>query len=413
MRTISRLKNRQVATAKPPNGRRSAFIADGGNLYLQVSLGTKDNVRRSWIFLFERNGRRHAVGLGPIHTTSLKRARRRARELREQLLDSIDPLAEKRKAKQALLAELARAVTFEKVTDMYLDAHSGEWRSEDHHRQWVSSMNRYVLPRFGKMSVADIDTAAVVKVLEPIWKDRRETASRVRGRIEAVLDFATVREFRRGDNPARWKNHLSELFAAKTAPIEHLPAIPYDELPAFMIELRKHDILVAKALEFLTLAVARTGRVVEAVWDEIKWDEKAWVIEAAKMKRQREHVTPLCARAMEILASLRPADALPGDKIFPIGDDSMRRLLVELRPGFTPHGLRSSFYDWASDRTATAENVIKLAMSHAVGDKTERAYRRGQMFEKRRRLAQQWQDFLDRPTASKGAVPIRKGEAHA
>jgi integrase len=379
---------------------------------LQTSLGNEGNVRRSWVFSYERDGKRRTVGLGPIHTTSLKRARQRAQELREQLLDQLDPLTEKRKVRQARLAEKAKAITFHEVMEMYLKAHRSKWRSKVHADQWASSMKRYALPRIGAMSVADIDTAVVVRLLEPFWKEKARTADRVRNRIESVLDYATVREFRRGDNPARWKNHLSEIFPAAPK-VEHFAAIHYDELPAFVAELRQHSTVPAKALEFLILTVARTGRVVAAVWDEIMWDEGAWVIPAARMKRDREHVTPLCDRAKEILAALEAA-RVPGlRRTFPIGVDAMYRLLVELRPGLTVHGLRSSFYDWATERTGTADIVIKMALSHAVGDKTERAYRRGQLFEKRRRLAQQWQDFLDKPTAGVGATPMRRSDSHA
>jgi integrase len=412
VRTINRLRNLQVQTARPGSGRSTEFFSDGGNLYLQTSLGTAGNVRRSWIFLYERNGKRHSVGLGSIDTISLKRARERARDLREQLLDFVDPLTEKRKAKQAQIDAQLKAVTFAKATDLYLAKHSGDWRSDVHRKLWVSSMKRLALPRIGNMSVADVDTAAVLRVLEPIWKDTRETASRVRARIESVLDFAAASSLRHGDNPARWKGHLENLLPAKTAPVEHFAAIHYDELPAFMAELRQHpDTLVAGALEFCILTAARTSRVVEAIWDEINWDERAWVVEAAKMKRNREHVTPLCDRATQILSSTKMLNGT--GRIFPIGLDAMRRLLVELRPGFTVHGLRSSFYDFASERTGSEDKVIKLAMSHAVGDETERAYRRGQMFEKRRRLMQLWQDFLDKPTASAGVTPIRKGDANA
>jgi integrase len=407
VRTINRLTNRQIVTAKPEGDRRSQTFADGANLHLQVSIGPSGNIRRSWLFLYERNGQRHGVGLGPVHTIGLKAARERARGLREKLLYGIDPLIEKRQAKQALLAEQAKTVTFADVMAKYLKAHAGNWRSDDHRDQWESSMARYVTPYIGALSVAAIDTATVVRVLEPIWEKRRETASRVRGRIEAVLGFATVREFRSGDNPARWKGHLSELFAAKMDPV-HLAALAYDELPAFMAELRTRDDIVAAALEFCILTVARTGRVVGARWDEINWDERSWTIEAAKMKRNREHVTPLCDRAMEILTGLKAA-ASPHGRIFPVGPDSMRRLLAEMRPKYTTHGCRSSFYDWCMERTAASPETIRAAMSHAIKDRTQRSYQRGQMFEKRRRLMQQWETFLNTPTAGGGVVPIRGG----
>jgi integrase len=409
MRNVGRLKTRQVVTARPPEGRKATFIADGGNLYVQASLGTEGNVRRSWVFLYERGGKRYALGLGPIHTVSLKKARLKARELREQLVDGIDPREKRRRARQALLVEKIKAITFQEVMEMYLKAHGDKWRSAVHARQWRTSMKRYALPQLGNMAVADIDTAAVIRVLEPIWSKKAVTANRVRNRIESVLDFAAVREFRRGDNPARWKGHLSELFPAAPK-IKHLAAIPYEELPAFLADVRQHDTVAAKALEFLTLTLApRSRQVIDAPWHEIDTDEGIWTIPRERMKREREHVVPLCDRAIEVLEQLPRSS----DRVFPMGRCAMYDLLVALRPGYTVHGLRSSFYDWASERTGTAEIVIKMALSHAVGDKTERAYRRGQLFEKRRSLAQLWQEFLDTPRANVGVVPLRRGGSHA
>jgi integrase len=409
MRIVGKLKSRQVFTAKPPEGRKGAFIADGGNLYVQATIGPAGNVRRSWAFIYERGGKRHALGLGPIHTISLKKAREKARALREQLFDGIDPREERRRKRQLLLAEKAKAITFREVMDMYLASHSDKWRSAVHTKQWRDSMVRYALPQLGDMAVADIDTPTVVRTLEPIWKEKAVTANRVRNRIESVLGFATVREFRHGDNPARWKDHLSELFPALPK-VRHFPAIPYDELSAFLASVRQHHTVAAKALEFLILTLApRTSQVTGAPWHEINSEEGIWTIPAERMKREREHVISLCDRAQEILEKM-PRN---GARIFPMGHNGMYTLLTGLRPGFTVHGLRSSFYDWATERTGTADVVIKMALSHAVGDKTERAYRRGQLFEKRRRLAQQWQDFLDKPTASKGAVPMRRDDAYA
>jgi integrase len=409
VRIVGRLKSRQVFTAKPREGTRGVVVADGGNLYVQATVGPAGNIRRSWVFIYDRRGKRTALGLGPIHTISLKRAREKARELREQLIDGIDPHAEKRRKRQALLAEKTKSITFGEVMEMYLASHGDKWRSAIHANQWRSSMKRYALRQLGDMAVADIDTPTVVRVLEPIWKEKAATASRVRNRIESVLGFATVREFRKGDNPARWKDHLSELFPPPPA-AKHFAAIPYAELPAFLADVRQRDTIVARALEFLVLTLApRSHQVFDAPWHEIDLEEGIWTVPPERMKREREHVIPLCDRARKILAAM-PRD---GERVFPIGHNAMYELLRGLRPGFTVHGLRSSFYDWATERTGTADIVIKMALSHAVGDKTERAYRRGQLFEKRRRLAQQWQDFLDKPTASAGATPMRKGDAHA
>jgi len=401
---INRLRARQVVTAKPPRKRKAGVIADGGGLYLQCSLGKEKNVRRSWVFRYQLGHVRHEVGLGPVQTISLREAREKARRLRQQILDSVDPLSEKRKARQTLLAAKAKVVTFREAADMYLRAHGDNWRNADHRQQWKNSLATYVFPRIGGLPIADVDTAAVVRILEPIWGPKRETASRVRGRIESVLDFATVREFRHGDNPARWKGHLSELFPAKTAPVEHYAAVPISEMPAFVADLRQRNSLPAKALELLILTASRTSPIVNAVWSEIDLAAKQWVIPAAKMKRQREHVVPLCDRAVELLAGIERT----GDRIFPMHKDAMRELLQRLRPSFTPHGFRSSFHDWASEYTGVADVVIKMALSHVVRDKTERAYRRGHLFEKRARLMDQWQKFLSRPVGAATVTPIRQ-----
>jgi integrase len=408
MRKVDRLRARQVATAKPRKGRRAGLIADGGGLYLQCTIGKEKNVRRSWLFRYQLGHARHDVGLGPVQTVRLHEAREKARRLRQQLLDSIDPLTEKKKARQALLAEKAR-VTFREVAEMYRRAHGDSWRSTEHRQQWQNSLATYVLPKIGALPVSDVDTSAVVRILEPIWKEKRETASRVRGRIEAILDFATAREFRRGDNPARWKGHLSELFPAKTAPVKHFKAIAYPEMPAFMSDLRRRDSIAAKGLEILVLTASRSSQVIGAVWGEINLDAKEWVVPAKRMKREREHIVPLCERAIEVLSGIERA----GDRIFPITKNTMLQLLQSLRPSFTAHGMRSAFYDWATERTATADIVIKMALSHVVGDKTERAYRRGHLFEKRQRLMAQWEEFLSRPVGVAAATPIRRVDGNA
>jgi integrase len=405
MRKTSRLRARQISTAKPPNGRKAGVIADGGGLYLQCTIGRENNVRRSWVFRYQLNDERHEIGLGAVDTVNIHEAREEARRLRQQLRLGIDPLTEKRQARQQLLAQKAKVVTFREAAAMYMRAHGDSWRNPVHHLQWKNTLATYVYPKIGDLPVSDVDTAAVVRVLEPFWKEKTETANRVRGRIEAVLDFAAVREFRRGDNPARWKGHLSELFPARTAPIEHFPAMPYDEVPAFVAELRQNGSPGAKALELLILTASRTSQITGAVWNEFDLAAKEWIIPPERMKRQREHIIPLCDRAVEIVSGIERFN----ERVFPVMHDTMNRLLRKLRPGFVVHGFRSSFYDWATERTGTADIVIKMALSHVVGDKTERAYRRGHLFEKRQRLMQQWQEFLDVPTAT--VIPMRRSDS--
>jgi integrase len=412
MRIVGRLKGRQVATIKPPKERRSVVVADGGNLFLQATIGRAGNIRRSWVFRYELVGQRHEIGLGPLHTVSLQTARAKARDLRQQLLDHVDPLTERRKARQTLLAEAAKTVTLKECAEMYLKAHADGWRSQDHRRQWQASLQAHVYPKAGNLAVADIDTATVVQIIEPIWKTIPETANRVRGRIEMVLDFAAVRGFRHGDNPARWKGHMSELFPArsKLAPVESFAAIPYDDMPAFMADLRRHDTIVAKALEILVLTASRTSQVTGAVWGEINLTTRVWTIPPERMKRSREHSIPLSDRAVSILAGLEQL----GSRVFQIGPDAMRRLLVTLRPGYTVHGLRSTLYDWATERTETPDIVVKMVLAHAISDRTEKAYRRGNLFLKRRLLMQQWEEFLGRQkTVGEPVTPLRRVDAHA
>ncbi len=405
MGQVRRLTARQVMTAKPEDGRRVAMLADGGNLYLQATIGKNDTVRRSWVFRYELDGRRHDLGLGSLDTLNLAEAREKARGLRQQLVDGVDPFTAKRQAKKERLARLAaeaRAMTFRQCAEECIKSHADGWKNAKHAAQWRSTLETYAYPVLGDLAVDDIATAHVVRALQPIWKEKPETASRVRGRIEKVLGWATVRGFRSGDNPARWRGHLQELFAAKSKirPVNHHAALPYTDVPAFMADLRTRNSLSARALEFTVLAAVRTGETVGAMWDETDFAAKTWTIPAARMKAGKEHRVPLSDRAVAILASI-PRE---GDHIFPLSNMAMLELLRGMRPGTTVHGFRSSFRDWAAERTSYPNHVAEAALAHTIGDKVEKAYRRGDLFEKRRRLMADWAQWCSRPVPSGATV---------
>jgi integrase len=405
-RTTHRLTARTIAAAKPQPGKR-LMLADGGNLLLQVTGKVDGEFSRSWVFRYERDGKRHDLGLGPLDTLSLAEARVRARDLRIQLLDGVDPkgVREQRRAERlAQLRERARAMTFKQCAIACIGSHEGAWRNAEHHRQWISSLEHYVYPFIGDLPVDEISTPHIVKVLEPIWKTVPETASRVRGRIERVLGWAQVRGFRSGDNPARWRGHLQELFAAKSKvrPVKHHAALPYADVPAFMAELRSRNSLTARALEFTILTAARSGEVLGATWDEIDFASKTWTVPAVRMKSGKPHRVPLSSCAFEVLASIpREGEQSP---IFGLAHTSLIEWLHHMGRKETVHGFRSSFRDWAAERTNYPNHVAEAALAHAVADKVEKAYRRTDLFEKRRRLMADWATWCSRP------VPVEPGK---
>ena len=384
---------------------------DGHGLYLQV-IGPSN---RSWLLRYERGGRERWMGLGALHTFSLAEARDRARKARQLLADGIDPL-DARKAERARIGlEAARFITFQEATRQYFDLHEGKWRNAKHRTQFLSSLTIYAFPVIGGLPVAAIDTGLVLKAIEPIWLTKTETASRVRGRIEAVLDWATVRGYRTGDNPARWKGHLAEVLPARgqIAKTIHHPALPYADLPAFFAELRTREGMAAQALEFTILTAARTGEVIRAAWTEIDIAGKVWTVPAGRMKGGREHRVPLADRAVEILDGLPREDG--NDFVF-IGaragtaqsDMAMTTLLRRMGRGdITVHGFRSTFRDWAAERTNYANHVVEMALAHVIGDKVEAAYRRGDLFAKRARLMADWSHYCAGPHPDAVVTPIR------
>src|SRR5215467_10522973 len=314
MRDFHRLTARQVATATLPEGESKALLHDGAGLYLQLMRSVSgDAINRSWIYKYELHGRRREMGLGSLQDFTLAEARQRHRVLRQQVSDGIDPLAERRQRNAERVAEAAKTMTFRDCFEACLASHEGGWKNAEHRRQWRTSIEQDVLPILGDLAVDDIGTPHVIKVLEPIWKAKPETASRTRGRIERVLAWATVRGFRSGDNPGRWRGHLQEMFPAvgKIAKVNHHEAMPYVDVPAFMAKLRERDHIAARALEFTILCTARTGETLGATWSEISLSDATWTIPAERMKAAKEHKVPLSNRAIEILRSLPHRSGAP------------------------------------------------------------------------------------------------------
>jgi integrase len=373
--------------------------AVGDGVYLQVS-ESNTKISRAWLLRFQLNGRARHMGLGPYELVTLAEARAKARDARRLLLDKVDPIEARRAQYRERLLETARGKPFRECAEAYIASHEAGWRDPRSHRQWVRSLTSYVYPRFGDLPVAAIDTALVLAALEPIWRTKPETASRVRGRIESILDWARVRGYRTGENPARWRGHLDHLLPARNRVrrVKHFAALPYAELPALMARLRDQRGAPAAGLEFLILTAARTNEVLGARWGEI--DGNVWTVPAERMKSGKPHRVPLSDRAVELLASL-PRE---GEFIFVGAGTSatsnphqLKRALHRMGyDNITVHGFRSCFRDWAAETTTHPNHVVEMALAHVIGNGVESAYRRGDLFEKRRQLMQDWSEYCTR-----------------
>ena len=324
-----------------------------------------------------------------------------------------------RREQTAFLTRRA-AMTFKDAATAYIAAHRPGWRNKKHAAQWDATLEAYAYPEFGAVSVQAIDTALVMKVLEPIWSTKAETASRVRGRIESILDWAAARGFRKGENPARWRGHLNNLLPApaKVRAAKHYAALPYTELPAFLVALRQQGGHAARALEWTILTAARTGETIGATPDEIRERDSLWTIPGERMKAGKEHRVPLPARALSIVAAMKPIRGaspflFPGGKPGrPLSNMAMTEVLRRMgRVDITVHGFRSTFRDWAAERTTFPSEVVEMALAHAVGNKVEAAYRRGELLEKRRRLMAAWADYCKKAPATGEVFALRSAQA--
>jgi integrase len=407
-RIVERLTALGVARTK-----KRGMHADGGGLYLQV---TGDG-GKSWIYRFTLRGQTREMGLGSLTAISLSDARSKAGECRRQKQEGIDPIEARRVLRAQLKLDEAKAITFKDAARTFIAAHRAGWHNAKHAEQWTSTLETYAEPVFGSVSVHDVDTNLVLKALEPIWTTKPETAARVRGRIEAILNWAKVRGYRTGDNPARWRNHLDHLLPArsKVRAIKHHSALAYRDMPDFMQALGQQKGTAARALEFTILTAARTGETIGATLDELSTAEKIWTMPAERMKAGKEHRVPLCNRALTVIAEMQASRnpdqrfLFPGGKPGkPLSNMAMAELLKRMgQTEITVHGFRSTFRDWAAERTDYPHEVAEMALAHAVGDKVEAAYRRGDMFDKRRKLMEAWAAYCAMPKAGK-IVALRR-----
>jgi integrase len=416
MKQGMRLTAKRVAKALKRPGRHH----DGHGLYLQV-IGANN---ASWILRYERDGRERMHGLGPQHVVSLGEARKRAQAARLQLLDGVDPVDAKKAAKVQRVVAAAKALTFDEAARGYLAQHSSTWSNQRHGMQWASSLKEFASPVIGMLPIGEIDVPLVLRTLEQVvparrghpagslWMTRPESASRLRGRIESILDWAKARGYRHGDNPAAW-SVISQVLPARgqLAKIEHHAAMPYAQVPAFMAALRGCDGSAARALEFTILTAARTGEVTGARWSEIDLASKTWTVPAGRMKADKEHRVPLSDRAIAVLKALPREAGIGNDGFVFVGSRSGAGLshaamnVLRKRLGYahaTVHGFRSSFRDWAAEQTAYANHVVEQALAHTINSAVERAYRRGDMFDKRRRLMADWARYCAGPAQASG-----------
>lgn len=387
---------------------------DGGGLYLQV---TKTG-GRSWLFRYMLKGKSYEMGLGSILNVSLAEARDLALKYRRLKSDGIDPIKSRDRDRQKRREEALGTITFKEAVEEFLRARDGEWKNPKHAAQWSNTLRDYAIPVIGDMDIGDVTMADLLRVLEPIWRTKTETASRVRGRIEKVLDWARVRGYRSGENPARWKGNLDTqlLSPAKLKKEKHHAALPWQEIGDFMAQLRKRDAVSAKALQFLILTATRTSEVRGCIWDEFDLEDGVWTIPASRMKTGREHRVPLSDAALSIVRSMEQTST--GDHVFPnnrggmMSENGMLALLKRMeRNDITAHGFRSTFRDWAAETTNYPSEVAEMALAHAIANRVEAAYRRGDLLDKRRKLMDEWATFCSRLSNSrldKKIVPIRR-----
>jgi integrase len=404
----------RLSTLKVTHAREPGMLADGDGLYLQVSRANA----RSWVFRYFRNGKSREMGLGSLKAVGLAAARLKAAECRGMLADGIDPIAARDGERAQRAVEDARAITFDHCADAFIEAHSSAWKNQKHVAQWKATIRTYVSPVFGSLPVQAVDVALVMKVLEPIWTTKPETAARIRGRIESVLNWAKAREYRTGENPALWKGHLDNLLPArsKIAKVKHHAALPYDQTSQFIDALRRQDGIAPLALEFAILTAARTGEIIGARWDEIDLAEKVWAVPASRMKGGREHRVPLSAEALAVLNKVGEGESedfvFSGRKKSPLSNMALLMLLRRMgHDKLTAHGFRSTFRDWAAERTNFPNEVVEMALAHTISSKVEAAYRRGDLFEKRHRLMTEWAKFATKAQGTSVILPLREKTA--
>lgn len=414
-RAIERLNALQVSRLKKPG-----YHADGAGLYLQVAPGGS----KSWVLRFKRDGKTREMGLGGASVFTLAEARERAREARKQLADKVDPIEARLEADRERRRAEAKALLFKDAASRYIAAHEAGWRNAKHGYQWTQTIESFANPHIGDMNVAAIETADVMRVLSPIWATKNETASRLRGRIENILDWCRVQGFRAGDNPARWRGHLDKLLPkpSKIAKVENHPALPWQRMPAFMQALRERPGAAARALEFAILTAARSGEVRGAMWHEIDLEARVWRVPGQRMKAGKPHDVPLSDAAISVLEAMQ-AEGMEGlifrgRKDAALSDMSLLAVIRRMNAP-TPvwvdkdgkpvlvHGMRASFRMWAAEASTHPRELAEFALAHQLPDRVEASYQRSTLFERRRLLMADWAAHCARPAESGAVVPLR------
>lgn len=386
-----------VESKRHPGDRASdVYHADGNGLYLRV----KRSGAKSWAFCYMLNRKSREMGLGPAGVITLAEAREKALECRRLLASRVDPIEARKSERVEEALREAKTISFDQCATAYIEAHKAGWKNAKHASQWANTLATYCGDVFGSLPVSAVDTGLVVKVLQPIWSEKAETASRLRARIEKVLDWATVRGHRTGENPARWRGHLDKLLPAlkKKQRVKHHAALAFSQVGRFVTAVRAQEGVAARALELTILTAARTNEVIGARWGELDLKNSLWTIPAARMKSHREHRVPLSPQATKLLQTVRPKHVQQTDFVFPsqrtgkpLSNMAMLELLKRMdRKDLTVHGFRSTFRDWAAESTNYPREVCEMALAHVVSDQVEAAYRRGDLFEKRRQLMSDW-----------------------
>lgn len=390
-KTVKRLTALQVNKITNPG-----WYPDGNGLYLQVSPSNT----KSWVYRYSINGKERRHGLGPYPDFDLKDARNAAAKCRQLRKEGMDPIEHKKQEFSKKAYKAAKNKTFEECALSYIEAHKSGWKNRKHESQWRNTLETYAYPVIGNISIQDIDVDLVLKVIEPIWNEKTETASRVRQRIENILDWASARKYRVGENPARWRGHLDKLLPrrSKVQKIQHFKAMPYIDLPEYYEKLKPQETITALALAFTILTATRSSEARNATWDEIDLKTKEWNIPEERMKAEKPHRVPLSKEAIRILKIVNYFSTskyvFPGLTINkPINDSSIRRLLQQDHPKLTVHGFRSTFRDWCAETTSYPREVAEAALAHSLKDKTEAAYQRGDLFKKRIRLMDAWSSY--------------------
>jgi integrase len=389
----------------------------GGVSGLALQVLPPPSSARTWVLRVMIAGKRRAMGLGGFPDVTLAGAKEAARVARVKIKDGIDPIEDAKAKRSALYAARAASMTFSEAASAYIAMKESEWNNAKHAQQWTNTLTTYAYPVIGSIYVREVEQSHVMRVLEPIWLTKNETATRLRGRIENILDWARVSGYRSGDNPARWRGHLDKLLPTpeKVQKVKHHPALPFDQLGDFMVKLRCIDGMGARALEFAILTAARSGEVRGAAWSEVDLKDAIWTIPASRMKMKKEHKVALNDEAVKLLKAMPDS----GDLIFPsnkgtmLSDMTLTAVLRRMARGdITAHGFRSTFRDWCSERTNYPRDVAEMALAHAIGDKVEAAYRRGDLFEKRRLMMRDWGRFSGKVQTPATVTPI-KGKSAA